>query len=83
MRECRIVKVTSVDGRVKYVIERRHWLFRWMWQYMAFKTNKKIGPTPFDYLYKGTYDTIEEAKENLCRFDGTKIIEEVVYENSK
>ena len=81
MRECRIVEITKVNGNKKYQIERRHWLFRWIWEYMSFRTNVKLGSGR--YLYKGEYESLKEAKDHLCYFDGTKCKKEVVYTNGE
>ena len=31
MTKCRIIERTSVDGRKSYVIQQKHFLFRWCW----------------------------------------------------
>lgn len=67
----RIVKRTHVDGRVSYVIQQKHWLFRWMWTDAW--VNSLCGASCRDY-----FSTLEEAQKNLCYFDGTDSKEEVV-----
>ena len=72
MKKVRIVKETGVDGRIQYVIQQKHWLFRWYWVDASINS--------IDYVYCDDYfDTLEEAKENLCYFDGSKGKSEVVY----
>jgi hypothetical protein len=69
MKKCRIVKRTGPTGHVQYVIQQKHFLFRWMWVDAWMNT--------------GTYDrdsffTMEEAIEHLPYYDGTPTKEEVV-----
>lgn len=61
----RIVKRTCVDGRIIYVIQQRHFLFRWWW--VDVWINSGMGAYCQD-----CFDTIEDAKKNLCYFDGSK-----------
>ena len=75
--KARIIERTSPSGRLTYVIQQRHWLFRWWWV--------DASQNSFDSWSCGdTYDTLKEARQNICWFDGTKHTEKVVvyfYEN--
>lgn len=70
MNKCRIVKRTLVDGRIKYVIQQRHFLFRWWWVDAWIN----YGPDCED-----SFNTLAEAQEKLCYFDDTKIKNEIVW----
>lgn len=67
----RIVERTSVDGTKSYVIQQKHFLFRWWW--VDAWINSISGASCND-----TFNTLEEVKQNLCYFDGTKAIDKVV-----
>ncbi len=70
MNKLRIVKKTDIDGEELYVIQRKYFLIGWM------------DATTFNSTdFVDTFDSLEEAKENLSYFDGsiTKK-EEVVFE---
>ncbi len=67
----RIVKRTGVSGRISYVIQQKHFLFRWWW--VDAWVNSMAGAACQD-----TFDSLEEAKKNLCYFDNSKSIDEVV-----
>jgi len=69
--KARIIKRTNVDGRIKYVIQQPHFLFRWWW--VDAWINSSSGASCRDY-----FSTLEEAQKNLCYFDNTKIKEEIV-----
>ena len=69
----RIVKRTHADGIVKYIIQQKHFIFRW---WVDAWINSSCGA-----WCKDDFDTYEEAKKNLCYFDGTKPIETVYTEN--
>ena len=73
MKKVRIVKRTGVDGRVSYVIQQKQWAYLWSWQDAWL--NSSCGASCKDY-----FDTLEEAKKNLCYFDGSKYKDEVVKE---
>jgi len=70
MKRARIIKRTMPNGRVVYVIQQRHSLFRWWWVDAWFNS---LGEMCDDQ-----YVSLKMAQENLCWFDGTKIKEEVV-----
>jgi hypothetical protein len=61
--KCRIVERTHPSGRKEWVIQQRHFLFRWMW--VSAWVNMGTG-------YQDTFRTLEEAKSNLWMFDGSK-----------
>lgn len=69
----RIIKRTAPDGSVEYVIQQKHFLFRWWW--VDAWLNDSCGAGCVDY-----FDTLEEARANLCYFDGSKCKEEVIRE---
>ena len=71
MRKVRIIKRTNPDGRIQYVIQQKHDLFRWWW--VDAWINSMCGAYCTDY-----FDTLEKAKKNLCYFNGSKAKEEVV-----
>ena len=65
MKKCRIVKRTGVDGRVQYVIQQKHFLFRWWW--VDAWINSSSGANCMDY-----FSTLDEAQKNLCYFDDSR-----------
>ena len=67
----RIIKRTNVDGCVNYVIQQKHFAFRWLW--VDAWVNSIAGASCRD-----SFLTLEEAKKNLCYFDDSKVKEEVV-----
>jgi len=69
--KARIIKRIMCDGEVLYVIQQRHFLFRWWW--VDAWLNSLCGASCKDYFF-----TLEEARRNLCYFDGTRSREEVV-----
>lgn len=70
----RIVERTMVDGRVKYVVQQRHWLFWWVW--CDAWMNSIVGASCQD-----SFSTLKEAKDNLCYFDGSKPKDRVLTES--
>ena len=70
--KARIIERTYPDGKKEYVIQQRHFLFRWWWI--------DAGCNSFDWR-QDTWSTLKEAQRNLCRFDGTPIIERVMPNN--
>ena len=70
MNKTRIIKRTFVN-KVTYVIQQKHFLFRWMW--VDAWVNSANGAACQDAFY-----TLEEAQANLCYFDGRKAADEVV-----
>lgn len=67
----RIIKRTGPDKHVEYVIQQKHFVFRWWW--VDAWINSSSGASCMD-----SFGTLETAKANLCYFDGTKFKEEVV-----
>ena len=68
----RIIKRTTDNG-VQYVIQQRHWLFRWCW--VDAWINSWDGAA-----CKDSWPTLAEAEANLRYFDGSPstVTEEVV-----
>lgn len=60
--KARIVQRTDVNGRVSYVIQQKHFLFRWVWVDAWINH----GPECND-----SFCSLESAKSNLCYFDGS------------
>jgi hypothetical protein len=69
--KARIIERTMPDGRVEFVIQQRHFLFFWWW--VDAWVNSSCGAACQD-----SWSTLEEARSNFCRFDGTKLKERVV-----
>lgn len=67
----RIIKRTEVDGIVKFIIQQPHFIFRWWW--VDAWINSDCGVWCQD-----DFDTLEEAKKNLCYFDDTKVVEKIM-----
>lgn len=71
MTKCRIVKRMSVDGSVSYVIQQKHFLFRWWW--VDAWVNSDSGASCND-----SFSSLEEATKNLCYFDGSKCVDSII-----
>ena len=67
--KARIVKRTNVDGRIEFTIQQRHFLFFWWWVDAWMNT---------DVSTTDSFSTFEEAKKNLCYFDGNKVKQEII-----
>jgi len=67
----RIIRRTFPNGRVEYVIQQKHELFRWWW--VDAWINSSAGACCTD-----SFDSLKEAQNNLCYFDGSKCIEEII-----
>lgn len=68
----RIIERINPDERVLYVIQQKHFLFRWWWVDASMNA--------FDFVNCVDYFlTLEEAQKNLCYFDGSKCKEKVIY----
>ena len=67
----RIIERTHVDGRKSWVIQQKHFLFRWLW--VDAWINSSSGA-----ISNYGYSSLKKAKKNLCYFDGTKVKEKVV-----
>jgi hypothetical protein len=70
-KNVRIIERTHVDGRKEYVIQKKHSLFRWLW--VDAWLESPLGITCKDY-----FNSLEEAKKNLCYFDDSRAKERVV-----
>jgi hypothetical protein len=71
MKQTRIIKTTMPDGRIEFTIQQKHSIFFWWW--VDAWINSSAGASCID-----TFSTLEEAKKNLCYFDGTKIKQEII-----
>ena len=71
MSKVRIVKRTHADGRIDFVIQQKHFLFRWWW--VDAWINSSAGAACQDY-----FGTLDEAERNLCYFDGSTSKDEIV-----
>lgn len=58
-------------SRVEYVIQQKHFLFRWVW--VDAWINSDLGA-----MCQDSFPTLEEARQNLCLFDGTPVIDKVL-----
>lgn len=76
MKKCRIVERNYADGIKKYVIQQKHFLFSW--QQVDAQVNSSNGAACND-----SFPSLEEAKKNLCYFDGSKYDDIVVETNFK
>ena len=57
MAKFRIVEETYVNGKKVYVVQRKHWLFRWIW------CSASLSEVDYVYAPSDRSDTIEEAKK--------------------
>lgn len=69
--ECRIIKTTLPDGREFYTIEQKK---KRLFGGYKWKEASLYG----DDCLRSLYETLEEAQENLCWYDGTETKREVV-----
>ena len=76
MSKFRIIERTNVNGRKSWVIQQKHFLFIWWW--VDAWVNSPGGGYSID-----SFNSLEEAKNNLCYYDGTKVKEKVVFTNIK
>jgi len=67
--KARIVERTNVDGRKSWVIQQKHFLWKWIWVDAWINSGASC---------TDRFSSLEEAKKNLCYFDGTKVKEKVV-----
>lgn len=67
----RIIERTGPEGSRCYVIQQKHFLFRWWW--VDAWVNSLDGASCRD-----SFSTLDEARANLCYFDGTKTVDKVV-----
>lgn len=71
MIKCRIIERTRPDGVVKYVIQQKHFLFRWLW--VDAWVNSSVGAACLDSFY-----TLEEAEKHIVYFNGSRCKNKVV-----
>lgn len=69
----RIIERIRPDDEKQYVIQQKHFLFRWWW--VDAWVNSWCGAETQD-----TFSSLEEAEKKLCYFDGTKTKDKVVFE---
>lgn len=69
MVKVRIIERTNVNGDINYIIQQRHFLFKWWWVDAWMN---------YDVSTNDTFYTLKDAKNNLCYFDGTKIQEKII-----
>ena len=75
MRKVRIIERTF-NEKSTFVIQQKHFLFRWQW------VDAWINSADGAYC-KDSYRTLEEAKDNLLYFDGSKAKDKEVYSTVK
>ena len=75
MKKVRIIERKSPDGTISFIIQQKHFIFRWMW--VDAWINSFSGACCVD-----SFDSLKEAKGNLCYFDGSKCSEKIVYRQS-
>lgn len=73
MKKTRIIERINVDGRKEYVIQQKHFIFRWWW--VDAWINSWDGAYCVD-----SFSSLEEAKKNLCYFDGSKTTDKIAWE---
>lgn len=71
-KKVRIVERTSVDGKKRWIIQQKHFLFCWWWVDAWMNSMCSYSDS--------SYPSLEVANNNLCYFDGTKRIDKVVLE---
>jgi len=69
--KARIIERTNVDGNKTWVIQQKHFLFRWWW--VDAWINSSAGASCQD-----TFSSLDEAIDNLCYFDNSKVIDKEV-----
>jgi len=70
VKATRIIK-REFGGDVRFIIQQKHWLIRWSW--CDASLNDINYASCVDY-----FSTLDEAKENIYLFDGTKCKETVI-----
>ena len=66
--KARIIKRTKVSGSIHYVIQQRHWFFRWLWVAGWINNLSAVD----------TFPTLESARANMRYFDGSRSTDEVI-----
>lgn len=63
-KELRILEITKPNGDKRYIIQKRRFVFRWLWVGMRYPKRGLSHVHEYSYL--------EDAKEDLHLYDGTK-----------
>jgi len=74
--KARIIERTNPVGMKTYVIQVRHWLFRWQW--VDAWVNSWLGASCQDSFF-----SLEEAQKHIPMFDGTDYKEQVIQYSPK
>lgn len=69
-KKARIVKRIFPDGKIKYIIQQRYFIFFGWW--VDVWINHDTSTT-------NSFSTLKEAQKHLCYFDGTKCVDIEVY----
>ena len=68
-KDVRIIERKMPDGKIVFIIQQRHFLFRFWW----------IDAFMPDCPYcTNSFDTLAESIKNLCYYDGSKPVDQVV-----
>lgn len=70
MKKTRIIKTVHLDGSESFTIQQKHFIFFWLW------VNSWINSS--SAWTQDTFKTLDEAKDNLKYFDGSKPYKEIV-----
>ena len=76
--EVRIVERVLVNGDKIYVIQQRHFLFKWVW---VDGYEQRFAGWFFSYHGRYKHKTLKDAIDNVCYFDGSKPKNTVVWRN--
>ena len=60
MKKIRIIE-TEIDGKTKFIIQKRHWFFIWIW----------LNAAQYSWEFESeqdTFDTLQKAKEHIHYF---------------
>lgn len=71
MKKVRIIKRTYPDKQIYYVIQQKHWLLWWLWVDASLNALDYAGCSD-------QFVSLDLAKTNLCYFDGSKTVDEVI-----
>ena len=69
MKKVRIIERTFPDGTIKYYIQKK---CLWWW-YEVCEWHARL-----DTSFAISFDALEEARQHLCYYDGTKTIDKVI-----
>jgi hypothetical protein len=70
MKKTRIIKTIHLDGSETFTIQQKHFIFWWWWVDAWINSSSS--------WTKDTFKTLNEAKNNLKYFDGSKPKKEIV-----